>query len=154
MKLKQIYKQLIDWRMGKEDELYYSRYEEKMTCEEKVLVGNQFQFYVLNNKDFLLNLEKCRETSIFKNIMEDVDNLVPLVPTGKAERHSKDLIDVYRTSEENEQRKVGINPKFLKHFEDYELRVNCKENAISKVFVYENDKMVGLVCPARLSQNE
>ena len=152
MKIKQINKQIVDWydaqRKGR------GRFA-GFTVKDKVFVTDGYLIYALNEEDCYFDVKKAKEVNL-ADILESLGT-DELINTNKilndCERlNGNRLINLY-VYQDDKNTTVGIDSKFLKHFENYTLK-SIKGKCDLPVGIFEEDELVGIVFPVRLANND
>lgn len=140
MKIKQINKQIIDWITVKRHHCIYKK------IEENTFVTNGYIGYLLQPDELLVDTDKMEsaplDDRIFKNEIDDRT----IVETGDAFYHEKELYDKYKFQDSRYDREVLLNSKFLRNFQNFELKAEPK-TSYSAVYVYEEGRWVGITMP-------
>lgn len=138
MKIKELNKEII--------KLFYNK-NKKILVEKKdgkIYITDSYVVWILNEEDFIFDINKFKTVNI-KSIVDNVENK-ELLNAIKSNEFSKEKNVVY-SKLVCEDIEVTINEKYLKCFNE-----NCTfkvVNAITPVLVYENDNLVGLICPIK-----
>ena len=111
--------------------------------EEHTVLIDGFRAHLLNDDELYINPDRLGvmgEESL-EFILDDykVKDLCELTYTSS---HRVDDYDLYR----GDGFEIAINPKYLKYFEEYELKGSGEHRP---VYVYELGELVGLVLPIR-----
>lgn len=149
MKIKQINKQVIDWydaqRKGR------GRFA-GFTVKDKVFVTDGYLIYVLKDEDCYFDVKKAKEVNLV-DILENLgtDELInsnKILNDDTRLKGGNRLINLY-VYQDDKNTTVGIDSKFLKHFENYTLK-SIKGKNDMPVGIFEEDELVGIVFPVRL----
>lgn len=138
MKIKELNKEIIS--------LFYNKTKNILVEKQdgKIYVTNKYVVWILNEEDFIFDINKFKTVNI-KSIVDNVENK-ELLNAIKSNEFSKEKNVVY-SKLVCENMEVTINEKYLKCFNE-----NCTfkiVNNITPVLVYENDNLVGLICPIK-----
>lgn len=151
MKIKQINKQIVDWYDAqRRDRGRFAGF----TVKDKVFVTDGYLIYILKEEDCYFDIKKAKEV----NLVDILENLGTdeLINTNKilndCERlKGNRLINLY-VYQDDKDTTVGIDSKFLKHFENYTLK-STKGKCDLPVGIFEEDELVGIVLPVRLADS-
>lgn len=122
-----------NWKIQEDGELTY--------------ITDGFVMYVMEDCPLKVN-SKLREHTSLKNLIDVKEDDLKIV--GKLlyqKPFGKDIISFYQIDD----KKIVINEKLLKNFDNPVLK--SYGNPLKPAYVYENNKLVGLVCPIRYEED-
>ena len=138
MNIKQLNKEIINLYHNKNKKIYMDKQN------EKIYITDSYAVWIISEKDFIFDTNKFKTVNI-KSIIDDVESKTLLNGIKTGEYHKdKSITSVIIKSEELS---VQINEKYLKLFNE-----NCTFKVVNDntpVLVYENDELVGMVCPIK-----
>lgn len=105
---------------------------------------NGFCGFVFSKKEIPFNLEMVEDSKSKIDILSTVKLENLLKKTNHYVRIPQGLINVFQN---NDEKKIYINEKYLNYFEDY--AEFYQEKDLSLCVVVENGQVVGAVCPTR-----
>lgn len=137
MKVQKLNKELLN--------LYYKNnkriYAHKV--DDKVYVTDSYRMWILKEKDFILDINKCKATDLTKLFNED--GYETAIKTNELVEMDK-CVGVYVTDQINSIR-VLVNQKYFDLFENYTLKVKDDKSVL---LVYEHDELAGVVTPMKV----
>lgn len=138
MKIKELNKEIIKLFYDKNKKIYVQKQG------DKVYISDSYVVWILNEEDFIFDVNKFKDPNI-KSIIDNIQNkeLINGVKSNELLKEDKDIfVNII-----HDNIKVKINEKYLKCFNE-----NCTfkiVNDTTPVLVYENDNLVGLICPIK-----
>lgn len=132
MKIKEINKKFID--------LYFKG--KNIACQKEddyIYITDSYIVYKLK-EDFLLNVNLFKQVNLLK-FLNETDYKDSIISDTLFIEDKRKLRLIY-----NNDYKIKINNDFLKYFNNPILKI---KNETSPVLVYENDLLVGLICPIK-----
>lgn len=131
MKIKEINKKFMNLYFKEKNIVYQKE-------DNYIYITDSYTLYKLKEEDFILNINLFKQVNLLKFLNETgyKDSII------SDELFIKDKIKLRLIY--NNEYKIKINNDYLKCFDNPTLKI---KNETSPVLVYENELLVGLICP-------
>ena len=137
MKIKKLNEEILK-RYYKDNKLYVEKFD------DKIFISDSYCVWIINSEDFIFDINKFKAVRIFSLVNGVMDKqLLDGLLTNEYTKEGK-ITYRYIVHEDN---KVIIDEQHLKCFND-----DCNFKIVDNhtpVLVYENEQLVGMICPIK-----